>query len=158
MKAATISEIKSSLQNQSSSELVDLCLRLARFKKENKELLTYLLFEAGDVESYIASVKQDISDEFEGITNENLYFAKKSFRRILRMTNKHIRYTGSREAEAALLIHFCREMKASSIRYTKSPQLVNLYLGQLKKARAAIATMHEDLQYEYERAVERLMD
>jgi hypothetical protein len=34
--------------------------------------------------------------------------------------------------------------------------MVNLYKGQIKKIRAAIDTMHEDLQYDYQRAVERL--
>ncbi|MCB0546499.1 MAG: hypothetical protein KDD19_02870 [Phaeodactylibacter sp.] len=45
MKAATIRELKQAMDNLSAGELVELCLRLARFKKENKELLTYLLFE-----------------------------------------------------------------------------------------------------------------
>jgi len=44
MKAASSKEIKSALIEQSPTQLTELCLRLARFKKENKELLTYLLF------------------------------------------------------------------------------------------------------------------
>ena len=45
MKAATINELKQELQNIPPAKVTELCLRLARFKKENKELLTYLLFE-----------------------------------------------------------------------------------------------------------------
>ena len=48
MKAASISEIKTELKGLPPAQLTELCLRLARFKKENKELLTYLLFEAND--------------------------------------------------------------------------------------------------------------
>jgi len=48
MKAVTINGISQELLNLSPKELCDLCLRLARFRKENKELLTYLLFESSD--------------------------------------------------------------------------------------------------------------
>ncbi len=48
MKPATLAQIKKELNMRSSDELLQLCLRLGRFKKENKELLTYLLFEAED--------------------------------------------------------------------------------------------------------------
>ena len=38
MKAATAAQIKAALKDKSASELMELTLRLARFKKENKEL------------------------------------------------------------------------------------------------------------------------
>ena len=44
MKAASIAELKKTLVRTETGELLDICLRLARFKKENKELLTYLLY------------------------------------------------------------------------------------------------------------------
>ena len=40
MKAATIHEIKQELVTLKPAALSELCLRLAKFKKENKELLT----------------------------------------------------------------------------------------------------------------------
>ena len=49
MKAATVHELKEELKHRSAAQLVELCNRLVRFKKENKELLTYLLFEAHDL-------------------------------------------------------------------------------------------------------------
>ena len=42
MKAVTIKQLKDELAHKSASELKELCLHLSRFKKENKELLTYL--------------------------------------------------------------------------------------------------------------------
>jgi hypothetical protein len=66
MKTASIQELKQELQETSQNKLLDLCLRLAKFKKENKELLTYLLFEAHDEEVYISSVKVLID---EGLLN-----------------------------------------------------------------------------------------
>jgi hypothetical protein len=49
MKSATSAEIKSELKKSSPTRLVELCLRLARYKKENKEMLTFLLIEADDL-------------------------------------------------------------------------------------------------------------
>ena len=56
MKAATIHEIKQELVTLKPAALSELCLRLAKFKKENKELLTYLLFEAHNETEYVKSV------------------------------------------------------------------------------------------------------
>ena len=150
MKAASVHEIKQALLSNSSKELAELCLRLAKFKKENKELLTYLLFEAHNEEAYIAEVNQLITDVFSEIDpGQNLYFVKKTLRKILRIASKHIRYTGSKQAEVAILLHFSLSLKRSGIPFMKSTALANLYKQQIKKLNAAIGTLHEDLQYDY---------
>lgn len=154
MKAATISELKQELLNESPARLTELCLRLARFKKENKELLTYLLFEAHDIDAYIASVAQEMDSQFETINKGNVYFIKKTLRKILRVTNKFIRYSGSHIVEAALLIHFCKAVKSMGISLRNNPVILNIYQNQLKKINKAIASMHEDLQYDYRETVE----
>ena len=64
MKTATVKQLKDELKHNSSEELINLCLRLSRFKKENKELLTYLLFEAHDEDTYIENVKLEIDSLF----------------------------------------------------------------------------------------------
>ena len=156
MKAASIQEIKEELNNISKTELAALCVRLARFKKENKELMTYLLFEAFDEAAYTDQVKKEIELQFHQINTASLYFVKKSLRKILRIAVKFIRYTGSSEAEIKLLLHFCSTLNASGIPYTESPVLVNIYNSQLKKIKGAIATLHEDLQYEYQKELELL--
>ncbi len=148
MKAASVNEIKAQLKTTTPAQLIELCLRLARFKKENKELLTYLLFEADDVEAYIHSVKKEMEEGFEAMNTGNLYFVKKSVRKILRTTNKYIKYTGSKLAEAELLIYFCTLLK-KYVPVQKSPALSNLYYGQIKKIEAVVAGLHEDLQYDY---------
>ena len=149
MKAASVAEIKQELKRIPQSQLVDICLRLARHKKENKELLTYLLFEAGDMETYRSSVKKEIENGFAEINTSNIYFIKKSMRKILRTTNKFIRYTGCKETEADLLIHFCVQWKESGIPVQRSNALSNLYQAQQKKIFAALSALHEDLQRDY---------
>jgi hypothetical protein len=156
MKSASIQEIKQELRSLSPSRLSELCLRLAKFKKDNKELLTYLLFESADEAAYIDNVKKEIDEEFTGLPKPNLYLTKKSLRKILRTTAKQIRYIASPSAEVELLTYFCRKTHDSAITIKDSPVLMNLYRQQLKKIRSVIATMHEDLQYDFLRALRGL--
>lgn len=158
MKAAGSAELKQELKDLSQARLINLCLRLARFKKENKELLTYLLFDADDLQAYIESVKQEISDNFSEINTSSLYYVKKSLRKILRTVNKHVRYTGEKQAEVELLLHFCKTLHSSKIPFRKSNALHNLYLSQLKKIKATVSTLHEDLQFDYMRQLEGLQE
>jgi len=156
MKASTIHELKNELANTAPEQLIELCLRLAKFKKENKELLTYLLFEAYDEQGYIENIKEAVRLQFEEINTTSLYFVKKSLRKILRLLNKYIRYTGVPETEMKLLLYFCSTLKQSGIPIEKNPVIRNMYGQQLKKIAKTLAAMHEDLQYEYARELEQL--
>jgi hypothetical protein len=156
MKAATVQEIKQELVNLPQTKVTELCLRLARFKKENKELLTYLLFEADDEESYISNVKAEIDSQFETINKSNVYFVKKTLRKILRTAAKFIRYSGSVTVETEVLLHFCSLAKSLDSSINRNPVISNIYQNQLKKINRAIVSMHEDLQYDYVRKVKKL--
>ena len=156
MKAATINELKQELVNLSPSKLSELCLRLARFKKENKELLTYLLFEAHDTPGYIQSVKAEMDLQFADINKSNVYFVKKTLRKILRTANKYTRYSGLPQVEIELLIYFCTNMKELNVPITSNPVLSNIYLNQLRKINKALNGLHEDLQYDYQREIQAL--
>ncbi|MBK8521130.1 MAG: hypothetical protein WAT20_11620 [Ferruginibacter sp.] len=158
MKAATIHELKLELTNLPAEQLTELCIRLAKFKKENKELLTYLLFESFDEQAYIEQIKADMQLQFEEINTSSLYFVKKSLRKILRTLSKYIRYTGSAEAEVKLILFFCTTLKDSGIPIEKNPVIKNMFQHQLKKVSKSIATMHEDLQYEYAKELEQFAD
>ena len=156
MRATSISELKQELTALKAPELTQLCLRLARFKKENKELLTYLLFEAHQEEHYIQQVKQEIDALFETVNRDHLYFAKKTLRKIVRIINKYARYSSIKQTDLELRIYFCQQLKASGIPFRQQAVISNLYDSQLKKIRATLATLHEDLQYDYRRMVEEL--
>ena len=62
MKAISLKDIKQELIHLSPNELQEICLRLSRFKKENKELLSYLLFHSSDEDAYIESIKKLIDE------------------------------------------------------------------------------------------------
>jgi len=137
-------------------ELRDLCLRLARFKKENKELLTYLLFESSDEASYVESVKKEIDLQFEQVNRKSYYFIKKGLRRILLNTGKYARYSHNKKTEVDLLIYYCSKLKKFTPSIQRNAALRNLYLRQIASIREKIGSLHEDLQYDYELEVEAL--
>ena len=156
MRTPSIHEIKQELVTLKAAEVTALCLRLARFKKENKELLSYLLFEAQDEQHYIKNIKQEIKELFAEINLSHLYFAKKTLRKILRVINKHSRYSGSKQTDLELRIFFCQQLKASGIPFQQNAVLGNIFNGQLKKINAALATLHEDLQHDYQKEISAL--
>ena len=158
MKPVTIKKIKDELHYKSSQELIELCLKLSKFKKENKELLSYLLFDAEDEESYINSVNEYITLLFADINTKSFFYIRKSVRKILKLTKKYIRYSKKKETEVELLLHFCKELKEISPSISKSPRLLNVYNRQLILIKKAIATLHEDLQYDYQLEFDHLLD
>jgi hypothetical protein len=151
MKAASVTELKEELKTLKPAQLMELCLRLARFKKENKELLTYLLFEAHNEEEYIESIKKEIDELFSEINLSHLYFAKKSLRKIVRVINKYSRYSGIKQTEIELRLYFCVTLKNSEIPVQRNAVINNLYHFQLKKIDTLLEALHEDLQYDYSR-------
>jgi len=157
MTAATVHEIKKELDSLESGQVKALCLRLAKFKKENKELLTYLLFEAHDEQGYLDNVSRAMAEQFEALSNLNVYYLKKSLRRILRMVNKQIKYSGLPATELALRIYFCQQIKDGGIPIDKNTVLMNMYQQQLKKIQQTLAKLEEDLQYDYQSQIESLL-
>ena len=156
MKASTLNELKQELTGLEKKQLVEICLRLGKLKKENKELLTYLLFEANDEDAFIRSIKLQTTEEFMTMNSSNLYLAKKSIRKILRTINKYSRYSGIKQTEVELRIHFCRTMEDSGITFRKSPVLCNLYNNQLTKIEKALSGLHEDLQFDFRKEMSGL--
>lgn len=156
MKAASVSEIKQQLKNLDPKELTELCLRLARYKKENKELLTFLLYEADDLAHYVAGVKEELDEIFAGVNTSSVFFAKKTLRKALRTANKYIRYAADKTVEVEILLHYCTNFQGLKLDWRRSTLLLNMYNAQQKKIAAAIDSLHEDLQYDYRRSLERL--
>ena len=151
MKAASVKDIKNELENLPPNKLFAYCMRLAKFKKENKELLTYLLFEEHDENAYVEGIKAEINLLFEELNTKNLYFAKKNIRKIIRTVNKFIKYSEIHTTEVELTIYIISKIDASGLDMSKSVALTNIYKGLLKKVNKTISSLHEDLQYDFKR-------
>ncbi|MEN8139400.1 MAG: hypothetical protein ABFR62_13320, partial [Bacteroidota bacterium] len=156
MKTATIRELKQELNHHSQEELIELCLRLSKFKKENKELLTYLLFEASSESTYIENVKAEVDNYFDEINIKSYHYIKKSVRKILRIVKKYIRYSKKKETEVELMLYFCATLKNMHPPIEKDKALFNIYKRQVESVKKAISNLHEDLQFDYERELEKI--
>lgn len=156
MKAVTVSGLKKELTEHSQQELIDICLHLAKFKKDNKELLTYILFDSDDEQQYIRSIKEEMDRGFSELNLDSVYYVKKGTRKILRLVKKYIRYSKKKETEADVLLYFCAKLNKLKWSHRRSQQMINMYEQQLKMATKAISYLHEDLQFDYNQELERL--
>ncbi|MCK9410839.1 MAG: hypothetical protein M0Q53_00965 [Prolixibacteraceae bacterium] len=156
MKTASLKEIKTELASVHPARMAELCLKMVKYKKENKELLTYLLFDSYDEKAYIQSVIVEMDEMFKEVNRSNAYHTKKGIRKILGMANKQIKYSGSKLTEVVILIHFCKKLRRSGITLPANSALGNLYWRQVQKIKKALATLHEDLQFDYEEELKLL--
>lgn len=158
MKTATVRELKIELSEKSNSELVTLCLSLSKFKKENKELLTYLLYEKQNEEEYIASIKEEMIIMFQEINRKSLYLTKKNVRKILRIVKKYIRYSKNKETEVELLLFYCKELKFMNPSIKTSKVLHNIFDKQIEFLMRKIAVLHEDLRFDFNKELEEIVN
>ena len=143
-----LQDIKKEIQHLSQGQLAELCLRLARYKKENKELLAYLLFDANNEHAFIEKIKAEVGFMFSQLPSQN-YAAAKSIRKILRLINKYVKFIGSKQAEIELLINFCYNYLQYTDRHTSYKPLRLILIRQVEKIRSQIQKLHEDLQFDY---------
>ncbi|MDA8745788.1 hypothetical protein N9N28_14240 [Rubripirellula amarantea] len=145
MKAATIKQLKEELGKLDHDELLNVCIRLAKFKVESKELLTYLLLKADDEIGYA----DELCDEIDLHLHASGRIHKKTLRKVVRWMDKSLRFSGDRETELQVRIHFCRRIKDKRISFGGCRVSENMYATQLKKIDKAIDKVHPDLQFDY---------
>lgn len=156
MKAESIVTIKKELQHLPKEDLLQLCLRLGRFKKENKELLTYLLFNAHDEDGYIETIKNTLNPLFDNMNTDSYFYMKKTIRKILRQIKTFSRYSIKKTTEIDLLIYFCKKLNTLKPNIYNNLTLKNLYFRQIASIEKKISTLHEDLQFDYKVQLEDL--
>ena len=156
MKPEKLSDLKKELSGLSVHELTEICLRLAKYKKENKELLTYLLFDADDPMKYAEDVKNFLIEDFKTM-QKHYYYSTKSMRKIIRLINRYAKYTGSKEVETELALWFCINfLKYADLRTSHKP-LQGLLTRQFEKIIKLLPKLHEDLQFDYQKEFESVV-
>ncbi len=156
MDTASISIIKKELRALPPEKLQEIVIRLAKYKKENKELLSYLLFEASGEHLFIESVKEEIDEQFSRLNRSSLFLAKKTLRKVLRTTNKYIRFSGSKQTEIELRLYFCKKMRDAGLRINSGRVVSNIYQRQVLRIRKVLSMLHEDLQFDYQEETDNL--
>ncbi|NIJ45404.1 hypothetical protein FHR24_001872 [Wenyingzhuangia heitensis] len=156
MDTANVNQLKTELNTLDRTELIEVVLRLSKFKKENKELLTYLLFESKNEEDYIYEIKKEIDLLFKGMNTSSFFYMKKTIRKTLKITKTYIRYSNIKETEVELLLYFCRKLRSVQPSITKNQQLLNLFYREIKLIERKLTTLHQDLQFDYKTRLENL--
>jgi len=156
MKAESIKKIREALDCIDRNTLNHLCLSLAKFKIENKELISYLLFEAENEDEYINKTKRYVNEMFSEINTTNYFYVKKSVRRILKKVRKYCRYSNHNETEVELLLYFCHQMCDIKPSIFKNKTLSNIFVRLLNSIENKTIKLHEDLQYEYNIEIQKL--
>jgi hypothetical protein len=149
MKSESLSNLKKEIQNLPPELVIEYCIRMAKFKTENKELLSYLIYSAYDQQTFVERVKEEIDSQFKNLNKSNLYLAKKTIRKALKTTLKFVKFSGIKQTELDLLIHFCKKLKATGLPLKHGKVLGNLYMRQFERINSVLSTLHEDLQLDY---------
>lgn len=152
---SSIQEQKKELKALSSAELAEICLRLSKYKKDNKELLNYLLFHQHDPRAYIDSVKAELQVEFEQL-NKQSYYCSKSLRKILRNLSRQAKYVANTELELDMLLWFCTNYLQHVDLETNNKSLQNILLRQFQKMEKLSKKLHEDLQFDYQQESDKI--
>ena len=156
MKAATLHQIKKELETSSPKRIMDLTLRLIRYKTENKELISYLLFDEDDLAGYIADLRDEVSVMFDDIHLFPPYHTKRGVRKALKFISRYSKYTNAKETESELLLHLCSLMKQNGMIRNSNKVISGIYYKQLEKVEKMLPVLHEELQYDYKQKIEYL--
>lgn len=158
MNPSSLKDIKSDLKNCSQEELLELTLRLIRFKKDNKELVSYLLYEAENDFVFIETCKEEMEIAFNQINTSSFFYIRKGIRKILSFTKKNIRYTQKKTIEIELLLHFCKLVIEFRPSIKRNKVLMNTLETQGRMIKKAILTMEDDLQHDYTVLMEEIFE
>ncbi len=93
---------------------------------------------------------------FEDVHKTNPYYAKKTLRKIVRVANKFIRYSSQESTGVDILLFVAQKMRPLYLDMKKSTALENIYLGVIKKIKKLTSGLHEDLQYDYLRQLDKI--
>lgn len=149
MNTASLNQIKKDLKDLDTDSLVEICIKLAKYKVESKEYVSYLLYYAEDPKSYIENCKEWIVTELQELNRSNTYYIKKGLRKIQRKIMKWAKFLQHKEWEVQLWLFFCQQIQKNGIPYFSQPILGTIMKQLIKKIDTLIATLHEDLQYDY---------
>lgn len=145
---AGLAEIKKELKSYSQPQLLEACLRIIKFKKDNKELATYLLFAASNEAEFIKEVNTATSDEMVLAKGRQTNHQRKMLAKVLRLVNKYGRYSGKKETQTELLLHYTEEL----VDYfdARKTHIEMLLQRNVKRITTLIAGLHPELQYDYQ--------
>jgi hypothetical protein len=151
-----LSDLKKELLELNKPELIQLCLRVAKLKRENKELLAYLIFDADDPLFYAQKLKPEIKEVFEQ-PFQHAYYLTKSIRKVMRLITKYYRFTSNKQGETDLLIYLVEEFHQSWRHEYRYQALGKVIFRCLEKAQTNLKKIDEDFRADFEQPLAELL-
>jgi len=158
INAASLKVIKDELSTLTNKDLNGIILKMIKFRKENKELVTYLLFDSRDEMEYVKMMKKEIEMALYAVTSSNARNSLKLIRKVLRITRKAIKFSGKNETEVQLLLHYCSILKSKDLPLTRIKALNSIWERSILSTGKAISSLHEDLRYDYGMELKALLE
>jgi hypothetical protein len=156
MNAMTLHELKLRLNGLPQKNLIELCLRLAKYKLDNKEFMTYVLECLDGQEGFVQNVISEINEYFFSMNTDTLYFAKKTVRKIERIVSKYVRFAGEARIETELRLYFCKKIISQYDFFSESEVIMNVLARQYRFALKSWSALHEDLQFDYRNELDEI--
>jgi hypothetical protein len=151
-----LSDLKKELLELSKPELIQLCLRVAKLKRENKELLAYLIFDSEDPLFYAQKLKPEIKEVFKQ-PFQHAYYLTKSIRKAMRLITKYYRFTSNKQGETELLIYLVEEFYLSWRNEYRYQALGKVIYRCLEKAQSNLKKIDEDFRADFEDPINELV-
>lgn len=153
--------IKLQLQKKEIAKLdvktvADICIRLAKYKTENKEFLNYLLFYSFDNEPYINDLKFDITNTFL-LYKQNDYTYTKIIKSLLTRLNKHLKFIADKTREAEIIAQFCAAFINKIDVRSYNSGLIQVLYRQFVRLQKVVLKLDEDLQFDYATDMETIL-
>jgi hypothetical protein len=151
----SLASLKKELSGLERADLISICARLARHKKENKELLAYLLLDADDPILYAEKIKPLLDEPFDAPFYSSWAFAKR-LRKSLRIIAKYQRFTGSARGEAELLIYFLQKFQSDWRHQLHHATIQKIVFRSFDKIEKLIYKVDEDYRFDFEEPLQGL--
>ena len=149
MDSLQLRDIRAHLKETGNEELIEIIIRLVKYKKENKELITFLLEYSDSEDLYIKILQDEIKESFNQLNLRNFYIVKKGVRKILRIAKRYIRYSQSKTVEIEVLMYFCKCIKTLPEHYFWNNSMIAILHKQYDLIEKRISMLHEDLAFDY---------
>ncbi len=150
--------IRDELSILSHKELVSIVTSMVKFRKENKELITYLLFDSKDEAGFVRSTIAEIDEAMSSINRFNAKQQIKHICKVLRLIRKAIKISGKHDTAVQLLLHFCKIFKEKNIPIYRFKGLNLIWDRCLSQIETELTKVHEDLRYDYNYELSQLRE
>jgi hypothetical protein len=95
--------------------------------------------------------------EFAEIKKSHWFAAKKRIQKTVRTNSKYIRFSADERTETEIRLYFCKKMRELPQTLLKQRVIAAIFIRQLDYLRKSISQLHEDLQYDYNAELEKIM-